>query len=210
MRAGESTAGGSTLPEIDKIGMGQRIKRLRQEAGLRQWELARLLGTTQSAVHKYEHGVVPEPRRLMELARVGHTSIEWILTGRHWENGAEEPERLSADLLRTASLLRELKDEDRGSLERALAVLRDAVEAFKEGAVEGTTGEAAARRWELFHHGEDALSALDAAARVQRAVLRRLARHAAAELGGSGLLGPENGAGPADKDRPWPPPRTSS
>ena len=68
------------MDEIDKQSMGLRIKQIRLQAGMRQWELARLLGTTQSAVHKYEHGVVPEPRRLLELARVGNTSIEWLLT----------------------------------------------------------------------------------------------------------------------------------
>ena len=48
-----------------------RVRQIRLAAGLRQWELAGMLGTTQSAVHKYEHGVVPEPRRLIELARIG-------------------------------------------------------------------------------------------------------------------------------------------
>jgi predicted transcriptional regulator len=28
-------------------------------AGLRQWQLAEMLGMTQSAVHKYEHRVIP-------------------------------------------------------------------------------------------------------------------------------------------------------
>jgi len=55
------------MDEIDKRAMGLRIKQIRLQAGMRQWELARLLGTTQSAVHKYEHGVVPEPRRLLSF-----------------------------------------------------------------------------------------------------------------------------------------------
>src|SRR6185295_6180637 len=72
------------MDDLDKVALGERVRRIRIEAGLRQWELARRLGTTQSAVHKYEHGVVPEPRRLIELARIGATSVEWILTGKHW------------------------------------------------------------------------------------------------------------------------------
>jgi hypothetical protein len=36
----------------------------------------------------------PEPRRLVKLARLGNTTIEWILTGRHWESGAEQQDRL--------------------------------------------------------------------------------------------------------------------
>src|SRR5213594_1040015 len=80
------------MEPLDKIGMGNRIKQIRKRAGLRQWQLAARLGTTQSAVHKYEHGVIPEPRRLVELSRLGTTTIEWILTGQHWENGSSEQE----------------------------------------------------------------------------------------------------------------------
>ena len=57
------------MQELDKAAMGRRIRQIRLGAKLRQWELAKLLGTTQSAVHKYEHGVVPEPRRLVELSK---------------------------------------------------------------------------------------------------------------------------------------------
>ncbi len=183
------------MPEIDKVGMGQRIKRLRQEAGLRQWELARRLGTTQSAVHKYEHGVVPEPRRLLELARIGGTSVEWILTGRHWENGSEQRERVSADLLRTAALLRQLDAEDRLALERAVEVLREAVAALREAREPAPAGEPPAHH-EVPPYGEDALRVLDAAVRVQRAVLRRVARQAAEELRRRGEAGPEGDRGP--------------
>lgn len=188
------------MPEIDKVGMGQRIKRLRQEAGLRQWELARRLGTTQSAVHKYEHGVVPEPRRLLELARIGGTSVEWILTGRHWENGSEQRERVSADLLRTAALLRQLDAEDRLALERALDVLREAVAAVREAREPAPAAEAPAGH-EVPAYGEDALRVLDAAVRVQRAVLRRVARRAAEDLRRSGAPGPEGDRAPDGRGR---------
>ena len=90
------------MQELDKDAMGRRIRQIRLEAKLRQWELAKLLGTTQSAVHKYEHGVVPEPKRLVELARVGRTTVEWILTGQHWEDGDEGRERLPREVYRIA------------------------------------------------------------------------------------------------------------
>jgi transcriptional regulator with XRE-family HTH domain len=121
------------MEEIDKQSMGLRIKQIRVQAGMRQWELARLLGTTQSAVHKYEHGVVPEPRRLLELARVGKTSVEWLLTGRHWDSGSEERERLSPDVLRTAALLREIGADQRQSVDEALRIVREAVAELEEG-----------------------------------------------------------------------------
>ena len=103
------------MRELDKAAMGRRIREIRLAAGLRQWELARILGTTQSAVHKYEHGVVPEPRRLVELARVGETSVEWILTGEHWENGATDRPRLSSGILDTASCLCALDERSRAT-----------------------------------------------------------------------------------------------
>jgi transcriptional regulator with XRE-family HTH domain len=119
------------MVELDKAAMGRRIKQIRLQAGMRQWELARLLGTTQSAVHKYEHGVVPEPRRLVELARIGRTSVEWVLTGQHWENGSEAQERLSPDLLRTAQMLRRIRSDDMPRVDEALRIVRAAVEALR-------------------------------------------------------------------------------
>lgn len=157
--------------ELDKVAMGGRIKQIRLRAGLRQWELARKLGTTQSAVHKYEHGVVPEPRRLVVLARIGRTSIEWILTGRHWENGSADQERLTPEVLDTAQLLRQIKEEDRASVDEALRIVRAAVEALGEGKARADEGPEGA-----YARGSGTLSRetsrlLEAAWRIQRAVL---------------------------------------
>jgi transcriptional regulator with XRE-family HTH domain len=158
------------MQEIDKSAMGQRIKRIRQGAGMRQWELARLLGTTQSAVHKYEHGVVPEPRRLLELARIGNTSVEWVLTGLHWESGSEQQERPTPDLLRTACLLREIRDEERPSVDEAIHIVREAVRSLEAGlAPAGAPGELG-----LLEHSPETLRVLESAWRIQRAVMRRV------------------------------------
>src|SRR2546425_12113842 len=100
------------METLDKIGMGERIKQIRKKAGLRQWQLAGVLGTTQSAVHKYEHGVIPEPRRLIELSRIGNTTVEWILTGHHWENGSDRQDRPPAQVFRLAERLQALRPAD--------------------------------------------------------------------------------------------------
>jgi transcriptional regulator with XRE-family HTH domain len=121
------------MQDLDKEAMGRRIRQIRLGAKLRQWELAKLLGTTQSAVHKYEHGVVPEPRRLIALARIGGTSIEWILTGAHWENGSEEQERISPGLLETACILREISADGRVAIKEALRIVREAVRTLEQG-----------------------------------------------------------------------------
>jgi transcriptional regulator with XRE-family HTH domain len=171
------------MQDLDKIAMGKRIRQIRLGARLRQWELAKLLGTTQSAVHKYEHGVVPEPRRLVELARIGATSIEWVLTGQHWENGSEDQERISPDLLETACILREVDEEGRATINEALRIVREAV-----GALEQEPAASAAAPAGLRDQAAGTLLLLESASRIQRAVLRRVTEDADKRLAGSSVL----------------------
>jgi transcriptional regulator with XRE-family HTH domain len=169
------------MHDLDKQAMGQRIKQIRLQAGMRQWELARRLGTTQSAVHKYEHGVVPEPRRLLELARIGNTSVEWVLTGRHWDSGSQDRERLSPEVLRIASVLREIGEDERQSVEEALRIVREAVAGLEEVRAEGALpGELRG-----LEHAGDALQVLESAWRIQRAVMRRVLADSGDRLAGS-------------------------
>jgi transcriptional regulator with XRE-family HTH domain len=175
------------MQELDKGAMGKRIRQIRLGAKLRQWELAKLLGTTQSAVHKYEHGVVPEPRRLVELARIGGTSIEWVLTGRHWENGSDEQERISPELLNTACILREISDEGRATVNEALRIVREAVNALEKGLTDNDTASAPATA-SLRSHAKGTLQLLESAWRIQRAVLRRVAEDAEERLGNAQIF----------------------
>jgi transcriptional regulator with XRE-family HTH domain len=117
---------------LDKVVIGERIKSLRKSRGLRQWQMAELLGATQPAVHKYENGILPEVKRLLELARIGHTSIEWILTGRHWENGSGEMERLKSEVYELAYQFQSFSPEERKILADALEVINGAVAAVRE------------------------------------------------------------------------------
>jgi transcriptional regulator with XRE-family HTH domain len=174
------------MQELNKEAMGRRIRQIRLGAKLRQWELAKLLGTTQSAVHKYEHGVVPEPRRLVELARIGGTSIEWVLTGSHWENGSEEQERVSPDLLNTACILREVSSDGRATVNEALRIVRDAVRALedRDGDVDPDAGASESLR----DHSSQTLHLLESASRIQRAVLRRVTEEADRRLSRSALF----------------------
>ena len=126
-------AGKQENKEINKKEIGARIKKLRKEAGLRQWQLAEMIGATQPAIHMYERGVLPEPRRLLELARIGNTTVEWILTGRHWENGSEDMHRVNEDVYRLAFQLREYSPEDREIVESAMRTLNQAAEALQKG-----------------------------------------------------------------------------
>src|SRR5215510_10800009 len=101
------------MDPLNKKEIGKRIKRLRKEKGLKQWQMADLLGATQPAVHKYENGILPEVKRLLELARIGNTSMEWILTGRHWEQGSEERERIPEEIFRLAERIHQFTKTQR-------------------------------------------------------------------------------------------------
>jgi transcriptional regulator with XRE-family HTH domain len=167
------------MREIDKLAVGGRIREIRRGTGLKQWELAQRLGTTQSAVHKYEHGVIPEPRRLLELARAGDTTIEWILTGRHGEGGDDRRERLPEAVLRTAVLLRDVVADDAARVNEALALLREASRAqHSQGAPSPVPDDAALDEV----RAPDVSRVLDAARRIQRAVLKRIVREAEGRL----------------------------
>jgi len=190
------------LQELDKTALGQRIRQIRLGKELRQWELAQKLGTTQSAVHKYEHGVVPEPRRLVELARIGGTTIEWVLTGTHWENGSTSQDRLPGEILDTASLLRNVSKEAREQLEEALRIIRDAVRSLNNGINDGelSPGSEAIEK-SLQDHSADTLRLLESAWRVQRAVLKRIAQDA------EDRLAPEDQALSSNRESPGVTPR---
>lgn len=188
------------MKDIDKAAMGKRIRQIRLRAGLRQWELAKILGTTQSAVHKYEHGVVPEPRRLVELARVGDTSIEWVLTGSHWENGSIEQKRLSPELLNTASLLREIMDEGKEPVDEALRIVRGAVQALEATPTDSPAPELPGPRSSLRHHSTETVRLLENASRIQKAILKQVLEDADGRLRSSPLLGGEDEDGPRKKN----------
>ncbi len=170
------------MQDLDKVAMGRRIRQIRMTAKLRQWELAKLLGTTQSAVHKYEHGVIPEPRRLVELARIGGTSIEWVLTGSHWENGSRDQARVDPETLQTATLLRLLGEKERGRVDEALSILHDATTALDPAGRDAVLADAATGIAALRSHSGEVRSVLEAASRVHRAVLKRIAQDTVSRL----------------------------
>jgi transcriptional regulator with XRE-family HTH domain len=120
------------MDPLNKKEIGKRIKRLRKEKGLKQWQMADMLGATQPAIHKYENGILPEVKRLLELSRVGNTSMEWILTGRHWEQGSEERERIPPEIFQLAARVHEFTREQRQTLVSALELLENAGKRVRE------------------------------------------------------------------------------
>jgi transcriptional regulator with XRE-family HTH domain len=120
------------MDPLNKKEIGKRIKQLRKEKDLKQWQMADILGATQPAIHKYENGILPEVKRLLELARVGNTTVEWILTGQHWENGSQERERISPEVYLLAERFHHFNEGQRRTLSSALDMLEKAAQRIRE------------------------------------------------------------------------------
>jgi len=186
------------MEQLDKAAIGERIKRLRKSRGLRQWQMAQLLGATQPAVHKYENGIMPEVKRLLEIARIGNTSIEWILTGRHWDNGSLEMDRMDSEVCDLAQQLHTFSPEERRAIGSALEVLHATGRELREtvGRDPRELGDAELGR-QLRALEAHVLGPLMAALGVYDAVVTTLARSRVREL--HGFSSPENKSRRADE-----------
>ncbi len=128
---------GVLMEELNKPEIGKRIRYLRKEMGLRQWQLAEELESTQPAVHKYENGIIPEVRRLVHLARIGNTTIEWILTGRQWEDGSQRRERFSEDVYQLAERIQQCAPIQTRALKSSMSILENAFRVLEDSAEDG-------------------------------------------------------------------------
>ena len=64
------------------MNINDRIREAREQAGISQTELARLLGVTRSACSQWEspQGTAPRRERLEQLATLLGVSYEWLAT----------------------------------------------------------------------------------------------------------------------------------
>lgn len=82
-------------------GIGKRIRDIRKRAGMTQGDLGRRLGVTASSVSSYESGEYsPSTECLVEIAKIGGTSIDWLLTGEGEPNQPITKTRTLEDLVR--------------------------------------------------------------------------------------------------------------
>ena len=57
-----------------------RIKQLREQKGLTQAALARMLNVTRSSVNAWEMGIsVPSVQNLLELSQIFHASVDYLI-----------------------------------------------------------------------------------------------------------------------------------
>lgn len=195
------------MDPLNKKEIGKRIKRLRKEKGLKQWQMADLLGATQPAVHKYENGILPEVKRLLELARIGNTSMEWILTGRHWEQGSEERERIPEEIFQLAARIHAFTREQRQTLVSALELLENTVQRVREHTSKGPA-ELDLQELSRTLRDFDSLTrkALAAALAVHDSVVGTLAEHKVREFETLSSPRPEEPSAPEKGDDEGRPP----
>ena len=67
---------------INPKEVSRRIDLIRREKALTQEQLASILQISQPAVSKYLRERIPPADALLKIARLGNTTIEWLLTGR--------------------------------------------------------------------------------------------------------------------------------
>lgn len=71
------------------MNIGERITELRKEKNISQSELASRLGVSRQAVSKWEQGQSsPDTVKLIQLAEIFSTEVEYLATGVHPEPGS--------------------------------------------------------------------------------------------------------------------------
>ena len=71
------------------MNIGERITALRKEKDISQTELAKRLNVSRQAVSKWEQGVSsPDTAKLIQLAEMLGTEVEYLATGVHPEPGS--------------------------------------------------------------------------------------------------------------------------
>ena len=71
------------------MNIGERITTLRKEKNISQSELAKRMDVSRQAVSKWEQGTsTPDTERLIQLAEIFNTEVEYLATGVHPEPGS--------------------------------------------------------------------------------------------------------------------------
>ena len=71
------------------MNIGERITTLRKDKDISQTELAKRLNVSRQAVSKWEQGTsTPDTERLIQLAEILDTEVEYLATGVHPEPGS--------------------------------------------------------------------------------------------------------------------------
>jgi transcriptional regulator with XRE-family HTH domain len=125
---------------FDNNVLGKRIKQLREEKGLLQKDIARIIGITDSAIGHYERGArFPDPETLRKLAEYFGVSVDYLLgrtdvrtptqpwrpaiTPKDEKDIAKDLERIMSDLTQADGLMfynEPMTDEDKQLIKEAI------------------------------------------------------------------------------------------
>lgn len=123
----------------------KRLRKLREEMGLSQGELAKELGISRTAYVKYETGESKPMRKLQELSDLFNVSIDYLL-GNDIESKAKPNDNVPTnDMNQFLSQARivfdgnavDLSDKDRDILEQSLKIAFMAIKRQREGGNNG-------------------------------------------------------------------------
>lgn len=85
------------MDNTNKKKVGKEIRKIRLEKGMTMQEFGKLFGVSKSSVSMWENGKsIPSPDRLKQIAKIGNTSVNYILSSSDSENVALS-EKLSSD-----------------------------------------------------------------------------------------------------------------
>ena len=66
------------------MSVGERITQLREDQNMNQAQLAKLMDVSRQAVSKWENGLaIPDMSRMIQLAELLNTDVEYLATGQH-------------------------------------------------------------------------------------------------------------------------------
>lgn len=87
---------------MNQTEITRRVDHIRRQRGLNQEQLASELGISQPAVSKYLKNRIPPPQILLKIAKLGQTTVEWILTGKksYLYSNESESARVREDTIR--------------------------------------------------------------------------------------------------------------
>jgi len=103
------------------ISIGQRLKRIREQLGLSQAQLAKRIGFSQKAVSHWERGERDIPTQaLVALKQLG-VNIDWLLTG-EGEPLTNDPKK--EEILK---IMQELEEKDPETFEEVYKIFKSIV-----------------------------------------------------------------------------------
>lgn len=119
------------------VGVGDRIREARQEAGLTQDELSDLIGVGMRQIQYYESGESNPYRTLRRIAEATDRTVGWLLHGDPTIGPGEDAAEAAASLARRLEAIAENQAEVLANQEAAkpvLAEIRDSLAKLVEAA----------------------------------------------------------------------------